>query len=243
MSEHQRDIQLHSLGRGTFAPAIALFAALNFLSKIHYILVKGRDVFVNQDKLDEYQKIVTKIKEIEGLKWKEAKEFVHKPRLGDINETKAFICLIKNCPIDFGLDTEDSSKIQSVWHTYRNKLTHLISMAGSQLAGQMLTTTWITPSEEGMYIENLNFFRNRIKTYKPFDIPLQGTKETFKQKTDIPSAVLQSILKDQCHVDRLTIAVDMTIDWLVKMLRENEYSDENCIAAIEWISEELKPID
>ena len=58
-------------------------------------------------------------------------------------------------------------------------LTHLISLKGNEISGQMLINLNVHTSEEGMYKSNLEFIKGRIKTYKAFDITEEKAKKTF----------------------------------------------------------------
>ena len=239
MSEQQANVQRYSLGNGAFAASISLFAAINLISKIHYILIKGRTVYADQTAQDAYKRVSDTIKAQEELRWREVRRFMRKPRIGQINETAAFVQFIKSCSVDFGIDRSDNKEIERVWRSFRNKLTHIISVAGNQTSGQMLMTIDIRPSQPGMYLENLRFIRGRIGTYKPFDITEEDVKEAFEARQDIDAESLQYILKDKCHVERLTIAVDMALDWIIEALQAGQYSEGNCKAVVEWMSNEL----
>lgn len=241
MSEHSSDMRRYNLGNGAFVSAISLLAAMNLLAKIHLILVKGVSSLVGMQQQKDYQRLAEAIKQSKDVRWAEAKKYIRKPRIGEINETDAFLGFIKACPIDFGIDKSDDAEIRKVWNTYRNKLTHIIALAGDLESGQMLMGVNIQPSRPGMYPINLEFIRNRISTYKPFDFPLPETKKAFKGKTDFDQITLQHILKDKCHVERLTIAVDMAINWLIQTLNDDDYPSANCAATKEWLDLEMQP--
>lgn len=52
---------------------------------------------------------------------------------------------------------------------------------------------------------------------------------------------MQMIVNDTCHVERLAIAVDMTIDWLIKTISDGEYAEEHLKALAAWLRQELTP--
>ena len=244
--EQKNKIDEHTLGLGSFSTAISLFALINFVSKIYLILNKGNEKIVNQSDIDEYKRLEKILKENKE-EWKNIKKYFRKPRIGDINETDAFVFLIEKCPIDFGIDKTNKEQICEVWQNYRNKLTHLISLKGNTINGQMLINLVVNPSEEGMYKSNLEFIRGRIETYKAFDITEEKTKKTFLAKKEetienFGHKFLQQILKDKCHIERLVITVEMLIEWLIKEIKSDKFS-ENYSVLMDWLEDELKTRD
>ena len=239
MSEHFSDIKKYSLGQGSFATAISLFSLLNFIYKIFIILKKGNNALVTEDDITEYCELKEMIKSNPDIKWSKFKKYFKKPRVGDINETDAFVLMIKSCPIDFGLDKSKKTQIESIWRNYRNKLTHIMSLAGDTKSGQMLINLTIDPSKEGMYLKNLEFIKGRISSCTPFDIPSEEIKQTFSEKSGFDSATLQHIVKDKCHVERLTIASQMLIDWIIEEINSDKFDEENCKILVEWLKNEL----
>ncbi len=244
--EQKNKIDEHTLGLGSFSTAISLFALINLISKIYLILNKGNEKIVTSSEIDEYEKLKEVIQN-NTTEWKNIKKYFRKPRIGDINETDAFIFLIENCPIDFGIDKTNKEQICEVWQNYRNKLTHLISLKGNTVNGQMLINLAINPTEEGMYKSNLEFIRGRIETYKAFDITEEKTKETFLAKKEeiiknFGDEFLQQILKDKCHIERLVITVEMLIEWLIKEIKSDKFS-ENYSVLMDWLEDELKTRD
>lgn len=241
--EQKHKIDEHKLGLGSFSTAISLFALINFVSKIYFILNTGNEKIVNQSDIDEYKRLENILKE-NKKEWKNIKKYFKKPRIGDINETDAFIFLIENSPIDFGIDKTNKEQIQEVWQNYRNKLTHLISLRGNTINGQMLINLVVHPSEEEMYKSNLEFIKGRIKTYKAFDITEENTKEIFLAKKEeiienFGDDFLQHILKDKCHIERLVITVEMLIQWLIEEIKSDKFS-KNYSVLINWLEDELK---
>lgn len=243
MSEHQADIARYNLGRGAFASSISLLATLNLLAKIHHILTRGETAIVGEGQLLAFTAAKEKIQKSSDVRWAEISPFMRKPRLGDVNESDAFASFVKACPVDFGLPREDSTEARRIWSTFRNKLTHLIALANDVRSGQMLMGLNIQPSQQGMYELNLQFIRDRIGTYKPFDIPAEETKVAFRDKPDIAADLKQMVLNDTCHVERLAVAVDMTIDWLIKAIREGDYAEEHLGVLATWLQQELTPSD
>ncbi len=240
MSEHQTDIDRYNLGRGAFASSISLLATLNLLAKIHYILKRGESVIVGEGELQAFTAAKEKIQNSD-LRWAEIRPFMRKPRIGDVNESDAFASFVQACPVDFGLPREDTAEARRVWATFRNKLTHLIALANDVKSGQMLMCLNIQPSQPGMYEANLQFIRDRLSTYKPFSIPAEETNAVFRNKQDIAADAKQMILNDTCHVERLAVAVDMTIDWLVKTINDGTYPEEHLGALATWLQQELTP--
>ena len=241
MAEHKADMDRHNLGRGAFASSIALLATLNLLAKVHYILTKGGAAIVGDEHLQAYNAAKEQIKNSPQVRWANVKPFMPKPRIGDVNESDAFVAFVLACPIDFGLPRDNPDEARRIWKTFRNKLTHLITLANDVESGQMLMGISIAPSRPGMYQENLQFIRRRIGTYKAFDIPAEETKAVFRDKKDIPADMKQMILNDKCHVERLAISVDMTIEWLINSIGLDTYSQENLGLLARWLERELTP--
>ena len=239
MSEHQADMTRYNLGRGAFSSSIALFATLNLLAKIHCILSRGASVIVDEEQIKTFNHVKDQIKQAPNISWAEVRPFMQKPRIGTVNESDAFASFIQDCPVDFGLPRNDSDKVRRIWASYRNKLTHLVALANDVQSGQMLMGLSIQPSQSGMYEENLKFIRGRMDKYKPFDLPAAETKSVFKDKEDISAFIKQHILNDKCHVERLAVAVDLSLDWLVKSIDEGVFKAENLAALAGWLQLEL----
>ncbi len=243
MSEHQADMARYNLGRGAFASSISLLATLNLLAKIHHVLTMGQSAIVGESELQAFNAAKEKIKKSTEIRWAEISPFMRKPRLGDVNESDAFASFVKACPVDFGLPREDSAEARRIWATFRNKLTHLVALANDVKSGQMLMGLNTQPSRPGMYEINLQLIRGRIGTYKPFDIPDEETKAAFREKQDIAADLKQMILNDTCYVERLAVAVDMTLDWLSKAISNGEYAEEHLGVLAAWLQQELTPLD
>jgi hypothetical protein len=122
-------------------------------------------------------------------------------------------------------------------------LTHLIALANDVQSGQMLMSVNVQPSQPGLYEQNLRFIQSRIGTYKPFEIPAAETKAAFRDKENIAPNIRQMILNDKCHVERLAVAVDMTINWLIAAIENGTYSQENIGVLTKWLNGELSPQD
>lgn len=240
MSERASDMKKYDLGKGSFVTAISLFSLLNFISKIFAILKKGDDVLVTEKDIEEYEELKEIIKSNPNLQWSKFKKYFTKPRLGDVNELDAFVLMIESSPIDFGIDKTNKEQIKEIWRNYRNKLTHIISLKGEITAGQMLINEVIELSSEGMYLENLDFIKGRLSVYKPFDIPSDETKKVFLKKTDLDSVILQHIIKDNCYVERLTIASQILLDWIIEEINGSQFSSENSTLAVKWLKKELE---
>lgn len=243
MSEHKMDIDRYKLGRGAFASSISLLATLNLLAKIHYILTNGESVITGEEQIRAYNAAKDKIQKSSDVRWSEIRPFMRKPRIGDINESDAFVSFVQACPIDYGLPRANPAEARRIWATFRNKLTHLVALANDIKSGQMLMMLNIEPSESGMYESNIQFFRDRISTYTPFNIPCEETKAAFLHKEDIASNVKQMILNDTCHIERLAVAVDMTIDWLIKTINDGNYEEKHTLVLATWLKQELTPPD
>ena len=245
MSEHQDDITRYDLGQGAFASSISLLATLNLLAKIHFILMKGKSVIVGQEEITSFNEVKNKIKNCDTIKWSEAEPFLRRRRLGEMNETEAFVTLIQSCPIEFGLPRDDASTLRKVWSTFRNKLTHLASLANDVNSGQMLVTLRIEPSSPGMFKTNLDFIKRSIHRSPPFDIPpaTTRTRNLFGVRSDIELHVKQMITNDCCRVDSLAVAIEMTIDWLTKKITNNDYTSEHLEILEDWLATELSPMN
>lgn len=238
-----KKIDEFNLGLGSFSTAISLFALINFLSKVYFILNKGSEKIVNPSDIDEYKRLEKILKENKE-EWKNIKKYFKKPRIGEINETEAFIFLIENSPIDFGIDKTNKEQIREVWQNYRNKLTHLISLKGNTINDQMLINLAIDPTEEGMYQQILSHIKSRIQIDKAFDIEEKKTKNNIlAKKTELEKIFgndfLQQIIKDKCDIERLIITIEMLIEWLIEEIKSDKFF-ENYNVLINWLKDELK---
>lgn len=237
-SEQYSNIKKYELGEGLFVSAISLFALLNFISKVFYILEKGASIIVSQENVDEYESLKKIIKEKNPEDWKRIQEYYKKPRIGTINEPEAFILLIQECPIDFGIDKTNRSEINRIWDKFRNKLTHMISLSGTQTSGQMIINTRYLPNIEGEYLQNLRDIKSRSKSYTSFDIPYATTKDTFLDKK-IDAITLQYIIKDKCYVERLNVDCENSIEWLLEKIETNHFDQNNYEVLVNWLESEL----
>lgn len=236
-SERQDDIKKYGIGSGTFTSAISLFALLNLLSKMHTILKNGEKKITTQVHIDEYEKIKSEIKTKNPENWKTIKKYLKKPRIGEINETDAFAEFIIDSPFDIGLDKTKQEEIKKTWSFFRNKLTHIISLKGNELSGQMLIQTNMLG---GDYPTNLEFLRSRNDKYKAFEIPDNEMVEKFKNFKHIDNGTLQYIIKDKCNVDQLKISCDQLLAWLINKIKNQEFPDKNIQILDNWLKDELK---
>ncbi len=152
--------------------------------------------------------------------------------------------LIENCPIDFGIDKTNKEQICEVWQNYRNKLTHLISLKGNTVNGQMLINLAIDSTEEGIYQKILSHIKSKIKIDKAFDIEEEKTKNNILvKKVELRkifgNEFLQVMIKDKCYISRLVITVEMLIEWLIEEIESDKFS-KNYSVLINWLEEELK---
>jgi hypothetical protein len=240
--ERLTDVKKYNLGNGTFVSAIALFALINFISKIFVILKNGDSVIVTEKNIEEFTRLKTIVEEKNRDDWGNIKKYFKKPRIGDINETEAFVELISNCPLDFGIDKTNKEVIKYIWRLFRNKLTHLISLAGNEKIGQMLIQEFFGSSQEGNYQVCIPLLqsKSRSNSYKAFSILEEETKKLFLSKTDIDNQTLQYIIKDKCYVVRLNIECKKLIDWLIKEIDTNCFNDENLAILAKWLENELR---
>lgn len=114
----------HGIGGGNFLSLIGQFAIINFLSKIYCILKKGESAFISQKQIDEWKELKDKLKKKEPGFWEEIKKYYekNKPRLGEMNESEAFVLFINDCPVKILANKKDTEKI---WKYFRNKISHL----------------------------------------------------------------------------------------------------------------------
>lgn len=235
-SERNEEIMTHNLGNGLFAGAISLFALLNFLSKIYIILKSGDEKIVKQVDVEEYEKLKVLVKDKTVGDWKSVKKYFKKPRIGEINEADAFVELVRDTTIDLGLDKGNPKEIREMWNLFRNKLTHMISLNGNELNGQMLIQTYISG---GTYSDNLKFIKNRYPNYPAFKVVNDKTKEVFKNITTIDSITKQYLLKDSCYVDQLRISCELILDWLINEIDSDSFSELNMKILCDWFDTEL----
>lgn len=236
-SECHKEIEQLKLGRGVFIQAISLFALINMIAKVYFILSKGDSVISGKGDVDDYYRIRGEIKYHCAEDWSVIKRFLKKPRCGEINETEAFVHLVSNCNVDFGINRSDREEIAKVWRAFRNKLTHLISLPGTVTSGQMLIDENILG---GTYLKNKEHITRRLGVYNSFCIVEEETKNVFRSRADIQSNALQYIIKDKCYVDRLNINCRQVYDWIVAKIQSGEFCSQNITHLRNWLENELR---
>ena len=236
-SERNQDIKTYDLGRGTYTSAISLFALLNLISKMYTILKNGDKKIIQKKHINEFEELKASIKERNCADWKRLKKYFKRPRIGDVNETDAFVELVEDTPVELGFNKKNPQEIKELWSLFRNKLTHLISLKGNILNGQMLIQTIISG---GNYLDNFDFIKSRYPNYPVFNIVDNKTKDIFEKNPDIDNTTKQYILKDSCDVDQLIICCKLIVDWLIEEIDSNKFSYANMKILTDWLESELK---
>ena len=109
---------------------------------MYYLLT--RENLLADNEPDAYSEIFTVLKE-NGMSTGKIKKYLRKPSKLEINETDAFIVLIRAYPIDFGLKGLDTIRLQEFWNAYRNHLLHTCFIGGEAVITECLQTYSIHP--------------------------------------------------------------------------------------------------
>ncbi len=126
------------LGGGNLLIATGLFAALEYLSKIYYVLKVGYENIPNSDKPAPTR------------------------RPHEIHLEKPLFELIGDYPINFGLQTLGRPRLKKFWHKWRNKLAHLLAQDPRWGAVEAFDDLGLNFQNTETYIENnfISFSRN-----------------------------------------------------------------------------------
>jgi len=239
-SANPGSLKKHKLGDGAISSTIALFSLLNFISKVYFILKKGNSIISSESNVKEYEQLKEKIKINNGADWNKIKSYFKKPRIGEINETEAFVFLIENCPLNFGIDKKNKTEIEHVWKFYRNNLTHMISLSGESFFGQQISMLESHSDEESNYLKQLEFINIYMDIYPPFALRKESDTQRFRNIPGISEKYLQNISKDQCYPDTLNIQCKNLIAWLVTEINEGNIPPENFEILLNWVNNHLK---
>lgn len=226
-------LQKYKLGGGNHLSLIGQFAILNFISKIHLVLNKGRRAYVGSDK-------VTKIKELKRNAPSNVRRYVRVPRLGEINEKGAFVLLVLEYPKDIGIP-KVQDKIEKVWDDIRNKISHLATIEVDNVA---MTLSYPT-------IEFSQIFKEAKKwtLAKPFIIidPADRERHKAKIKREDPnfekpiSRIMWNAASDVVTVDFLKIAIGEISDWIIENINKGIYKEDYLSETKKWIEINFRP--
>lgn len=204
----QKILNKYFLGGGNLLSAIGLFAILNYLSKIHFVLRKGTYV----DNCHRKETIKVKRENITCSK------YIKIPRLGEVNETEAFVLLIKTFPKDVGLPQNDERIIKKVWNDWRNYLSHMAKLPKGNIA---ITFMW--KSNQAPEKSNL----------KPFRVGRELLIEEEKYRKN--PKVKNVIESTHCYIDPLMDEVKSIADWLCKEIDSNAFKKEYLEKTVSWL--------
>lgn len=222
----------YKLGGGNHLSLIGQFAILNFISKIHFVLNKGRAAYIGSGK-------VTKIQELKRSAPSNIRNYVRVPRLGEINEKEAFVLLVLEYPKDIGIP-KVQYKIEKVWNDIRNKISHLATIEVDNVA---MTLSYPT-------IEYLQIFEEAKKwtLAKPFIIidPADRERHKAKIKREDPnfekpiSRIMWNAASDVVTVDFLNIAIQEISDWIIENINRGVYKENRLSETKKWIEINFK---
>jgi hypothetical protein len=220
-------LRKYKLGGGNHLSLIGQFAILNFISKIHFILNKGRGAYIGSDK-------VTKVQELKRNAPSNVRRYVRVPRLGEVNEKDAFVLLVLEYPKDVGIP-KVKDKIEKVWDDLRNKISHLATIEVDNVAMTL----------EYPAIEFHQIFKEAQKwtLAKPFIIidPTNRGRHRAKIKRDDPnfkkpiSKIMWNAASDVVIVDFLNIAIQDISDWIIENINTNVYNEGHLSETEKWI--------
>jgi hypothetical protein len=220
-------LEKYKLGGGNHLSLIGQFAILNFISKIHFVLNNGTKAYVGSCEVEK----ITKLKKGTALN---VRKYVRIPRLGEINEKRAFVLLIFKYPKDIGIP-KVQNKIEKVWDDLRNKMSHLATIEADNSA-----VTLIYPT-----IEYSQIFEEAKKwtPAKPFIIidPTDREKYKAKIKKEDPafkeplSKIMWNAASNVVTVDFLNIAIQEISAWVIENINKDSYSDDNLSETEKWI--------
>ena len=182
-------------GGGNLTMANNIFPALNYLSKVNFILRTDSKEF------DKFTPFVTK----EGAKKSKdfyieldggQKNLVSVKKEWQVNETLAFSSLVKDLRkvnINLGIERREA---QHVWKSFRNYLTHMNYPKGFVSAGNykveeeiIVKQGWEGVNEELSKVNNLSFFR------------MTNALGDFKYLLDVELFILRDLPKILDHLD------------------------------------------
>jgi uncharacterized protein (UPF0335 family) len=230
------------LGSGAVLQAIGLFTAIGFLAKIHYILQYG---FEMKDYTDEYKEFVKELKS-KGISTKLIDRYVKKKSKVEINETDAFVRLIKDYPDSFGLENLTDDGLRTLWNEYRNHLVHTLFIGNESLIIESIISNLNHPLTSSIPDVN-NFQEDRYKK-KP-----QKHSFTFiENKETLRGTIIANLLKDglpidmelvirashdEIKIDNLNIDVRNMANWIIERYRKEEFPIDNVKQLDEWLQE------
>lgn len=187
----------YTLGGGNIVSTAYIFNALNFLSKVHDILISNKRIFIDQSNVDSYEKVKEELQASDL--WKNVKSFIKKPHLGDINEKDAFVRLCQNIDLmDITLvPTEwkdDTDKLKEIWDNWRNRIAHMgIQSKGSSGALELINPKTNKP------ITDYKKIKDFIKVYKGVSITDSNVIVEF---------LVRDIKKIALHIENLVMSKD-----------------------------------
>jgi len=210
MAKSQKENFIHDWGTGggNFLMAVGLFAVINFLSKVFSHLVEPT-AFISE----AGRQTVIDAKRTLRQSHPELREVIARwptPRVGDVNEIRAFINLVTGLPseIDLGISTQDNISAEEIWRTFRNFLTHM-AWPGSPVS----TITFINQPE----IHNIEQILQAIDN--------SGLKAFYRE---------DNIIK--CNSDKLTIDAHKIAEWLCRQINGNRFTEENITSTLAWVT-------
>ena len=201
------------VGGGNFLIGIGCFVALNYLAKI-YALLKNKPKPITEEQSAK----AAAIKEELVTKDEESERLIITAREGVINETDAFMQLIKDAASEhrLGLPLDDNAALSDFYDRWRNRFIHMI-------VPERGTAEAFKPEPA----DELNDYTwEEILAYVP---ERDDNDLTFRKD-------------ENGHwygiVDFLAYDVQTIAEWLKRMLT-SEFSDEDCERCLHWIEMEL----
>lgn len=225
------------LGSGAILSALGLFSAIGLLSKIYKILSDGYPEIDNS----LYEIIISTLKSAD-FNSKEIRSMVRKPRKSEINETDAFVKLVKEYPVDFGLKNLSQNELQELWDNYRNNLVHALYLGNDSL----IIETSIANNGSSVRTEDNYFQMHRYKK--------KGQNDSFtiiSEKEELRGKIVKSFIElggidlellkrascDEIKIDNLIIDVREICTWLLNKFKNNEFELKHVKDLRMWLTD------
>ncbi|MBI2597024.1 hypothetical protein HYW41_02620 [Candidatus Daviesbacteria bacterium] len=234
-SEGLEHLKEHSLGGGNLLMVIGQFAVLSFLAKVYLILKNGDSPYISEKDIEQYNNDVNKVKETSPETWKQIKMYCKKPRLWEVNETKAFTQLISDFPENIGIPKEKDS-IEKAWNDFRNKISHIATIANGN-------TALVFEFQEGQSFKSSKKFLDEVKE-KSFLIRSQKERDKIRKEIiaennqkgiATSTSLIASATYNQIRPDLLSRDIQKIMQWLMGKIKQNEFKDDNIKSLYDWL--------
>jgi len=221
-------LKQHNLGGGNLLSVLGQFTILNFLAKVHYLLEKGKGIYITPEKRER----ILKIKREANAKFK---KYIFVPRLGDVNETEAFVSLVLNYPADLGIPKKKET-IEKVWKDIRNKISHIATLEADNRA---IPFEYINLE----YPESRDRPKNKNWILKAFVINSPGKRKKWRDeiKQEDPelknpmSKVMWNLHNNLVNIDLLNLSIKEIAGWIIGKINNDRYAKNHLFETKDWL--------